>query len=118
MTTTEFIEKALAGGWVCKNEWGSNPYDMPFERILLDKFAWQAVGKVEGWEGEQIRMCVGCGVALKGNEKPTMDGKHGGKHGCGSDIYEYGGQWLIEMHKMVDYLAESKTTEEFLATLD
>ena len=79
----------------------------------LDRERWIEAGKAMGWEGGKIRMCVGCGVALRWNENPTMDGKHGGKNGCGSDIEEYEGQWLIEWHRFIDHLAEGGTAEEF-----
>lgn len=85
--------------------------------ICLDIEFWKALGKSLGWNGDKIKMCCGCGVALKWNEKPTMDGKHGGKNGCGSDIYKYEGQWLIEMHRLIDYLAEGKTIETFFEYL-
>lgn len=85
--------------------------------ILLDPLFWQCLGKAEGWTGEKIRMCNGCGVALKWNEKEDMNGQHGGKKGCGSDIQEYEGQWLIEMHRFIDHLAEGKSIDEFFNNL-
>jgi hypothetical protein len=85
--------------------------------ILIDPEFWQAVGKSFKWTDNKIRMCVGCGVALRWNENPTIDGKHSGKNGCGSDIVEYEGQWLIEMHRLLDYLAEGRTVEEFFKNL-
>ncbi len=85
---------------------------------LLDPEFWKAVCEGLGFTGEKIRMCTGCGVSLRNNENPTMDGKHGGKNGCGSDIYQYEGQWLVEMHRFVDNLAEGKfTTEQFFEGL-
>jgi len=84
----------------------------------LDRERWIEAGKAMGWEGGKIRMCVGCGVALRWNENPTMDGKHGGKNGCGSDIEEYEGQWLIEWHRFIDKLAEGGTVEEFFKELN
>jgi hypothetical protein len=88
-----------------------------FDNIFIDRDFWIKLGEALGWEGEKIRMCVGCGVALKWNEKTTLDGKHGGKNGCGSDIYEYEGQWLIEWHRFVDHLAEGKTVHSFFKNL-
>lgn len=132
MTIKQFIECAIEGGWKYKRK-HQEIYlceDQPKEgegdtriglrsntyAIMLDPNAWRAVGKVKGWKGDLIRMCNGCGVALRVNEEPTMDGKHGGKNGCGSDIIEYDGQWLIEMHRMIDALCDGKTIEEFIAT--
>ena len=73
--------------------------------VLCDPDFWKGLCKAVGFTGEKIRMCSGCGVALRANEEPTMDGKHGGKNGCGSDIEEYEGQWLIEWHRFIDTLA-------------
>lgn len=96
--------------------------ELLFGEIFLDPLFWQALGKARGWVGEKIRMCVGCGVALKWNEQPDMEGRHnlqrnGKQVGCGSDIIEYEGQWLIEWHRFIDHLAEGKDTESFFATL-
>lgn len=66
MTTKEFIEKAIEGGY----EWTDKPLPYPLElklkvfrasfkgaaqeritlRAMLSAEAWKAVGKVEGWE--------------------------------------------------------------------
>lgn len=56
----EFVEKAIEGGWITLHY--NNLDYSPSVRvqllaaecsheILLDPFAWQAVGKVEGWTG-------------------------------------------------------------------
>lgn len=42
MTITQFIEKAVDGGWQADDETTT-------ATMLLDPLAWQAVGKVEGW---------------------------------------------------------------------
>ena len=137
MKISEAIEKAIEGGWygaggeyphtkeqqehllklINQKEVGGVMADSILRDGLLDPLFWQCLGRSLWWRGEKIRMCVGCGVALRWNEKETMDGKHGGKNGCGSDIYEYEGQWLIEMHKLVDHLAEGKNIEDYFATL-
>lgn len=74
MTIQQFIEKAIEGGWKrqvfgkCKlpieiyrntrlhkawNVFGNGFFDLGAivyeDTMLLDPFAWQAVGKVEGW---------------------------------------------------------------------
>lgn len=85
---------------------------------FLDREFWMAITIGLGWDtGAKIRMCTGCGVALRNSEKPTMDGKHGGKKGCGSDIYEYEGQWLIEWHRFIDALAEGGSIEDYAGKL-
>ncbi len=81
-------------------------------RFLLDPAFWQALGSAWGWQGEKLRMCGGCGLHLRSNEEETMDGKH---KKCGSDIYEYEGQWLMEWHCFIDHLADGKTPEEAFA---
>lgn len=53
MTTKEFIEKAIEGGYskVFIHPDGRIMFDDVCcrDEILLDPLAWQAVGKVEGW---------------------------------------------------------------------
>lgn len=118
----EAIQKAIEGGYV--NQMIYNHYDnnmisyLNFSYLVfLDPLFWQCLGKSLGWKGEKIRMCVGCGVALKWNEDPTMNGKHGGRKGCGSDIEEYEGQWLIEWHMFIDHLASGKDADLFFKEL-
>lgn len=114
MTIKKAIEKAIKGGY---NYEADHDYmaggSAAKAVILINPEFWKGLCKTLGYSGEKIRMCVGCGVALKWNEQPTMDGKHGGKNGCGSDIEEYEGQWLIEMHRFIDHLAEGKSYESF-----
>lgn len=103
MTITEFVEKAVAGGWFPKNSnWTTkNPLSwrkqavakiVHKERIFLDPLAWKAVGKVEGWEPN------------------TEYDLTAGEQFCFGEWYEY-------MHDMLDALAEGKTTEQYLETL-
>jgi len=106
----KFIEKAIEGGW--KKGWRFDHCDSVFvymqkidatckqpivswmlERVFLDPFAWQAVGKVEGWE--------------------KADGV-GGKY---ADPIEKIPYWKHNMHRMMDALAEGKSLEEFIKTL-
>lgn len=103
MTTKEFIEKAIEGGWnryvwvsYIKNEtYGRGGYGtrtIPTESVFLDPLAWQAVGKVEGW---RLR-----------DEEDVFNGG-----------YLEDDEWLKNMHCMIDALAEGKPIEQFLATL-
>ena len=130
------IKIAIENGWLQKflkqNYWslcdncieftdidtGHDSDKMVIHEVLLDPLFWQAWTKGMGWDtGAKIRMCVGCGAALRNNEQPTMDGKHGGKNGCGSDIYTYEGQWIIEWHCFIDHLAEGKDIDSFFTNL-
>ncbi|HEC64681.1 MAG TPA: hypothetical protein ENI23_05275 [bacterium] len=134
MTIQQTIKKAIEGGYRLGSSLGLNTrketiklFDVNkntardireyWNIALLDPSFWKALGKALGWTGEKIRMCFGCGITLRWNEEPTMDGKHGGKNGCGSDIEEYEGQWLIEMHRLIDHLAEGKSIESFFKEL-
>lgn len=111
MTIKTFIEKAIEGGY----EWTDKPLPYPLvlklkvfrasfkgaakeritNRALLNPDAWRAVGKVEGWEA-------------KCSFKPNS---------AVGDLTECHDGWLLNMHRMIDALAEGKTTEQYLETL-
>jgi len=105
MTTKQFIEKAIEGGWKPQNPNG--PDDNPqialeaweelegnilqqtvLHAIVLDPLAWKAVGKVEGWK-----------VTYNGRKEWVNK------------------QWLQKWHALIDALAEGKSIEEYLKTL-
>jgi len=120
MTIPDAIEKAIEGGYTPAKLMGEiyNEHNQPtVDSYFLDPDFWKCLGKAMGWEGGKIRMCVGCGVALRWNENPTVYGKHGGNKGCGSDILEYEGQWLIEWHRFIDAIAEGRPASEFFEEL-
>lgn len=99
MTIKTFIEKAIQGGWkpyglaVIGNIPIGYGHILTYYRgillvVLLDPEAWKAVGTVEGWpDGETARDDT---------------------HGC---------SWRVNMHRMIDALAEGKTIEQYLETL-
>lgn len=96
MTTEQFIQKAIEGGWKHQHPfpndieyWG----ELEHFRILLDPLAWQAVGKVDGWD-----------------EGRTIDPTY---HFAPANMW----MWQWKMHRMIDALAEGKTLEEFISTL-
>lgn len=107
MTTKQFIEKAIDGGYTFKNVtdfesseshysnvwYQGKTFDYLITEILLDPLVWQAVGKVEGW-----------------------DKKHGN-----FDLKDYWEDdnlyWGYYMHRMIDALCEGRTIEQFLETL-
>lgn len=107
MTPQIFIEKAIEGGWTKGKVkvqiedsliYLHHPHkDGEFTTIslfevLLDPLAWQAVGKIEGWNESSISMGV--------NKASVRD---------------FG--WKNNMHRMIDSLSEGKSIEEFLETL-
>ena len=110
MTIKDFIQKAIEGGWENKLFWFKvkESEDSPVEivdtsmnninSILLDPLAWQAVGKVEGWEKKHYR---GCEYKLRGQCTPI----------CSED------SWTLYIHEMIDALCEGKTIEQYLETL-
>jgi hypothetical protein len=106
MTIKQFIERAIEGGWeegkALKNT--VKQYEeigLPLmaeaipELMFLDPLAWQAVGKVEGWE--KTDYCWGCGY----DEGAT----------CDTPI------WKVKMHNMIDALIEGKSVSEYIETL-
>lgn len=129
MTIKQFIEKAIEGGWKPESEATSisglstaevlaKVYP---ERVLLDPFAWQAVGKVEGWDKEiPENHCEVCGEPMAEGETMFR------YHGYGMYVLNSGDcpkpplekrEWRKEMHRMIDALAEGKTIEQYLETL-
>ena len=91
MTIKQFIEKGIEGGY---------PQDLAhYEKypdqcvVLLDPLAWQAVGKVEGWETKYFKCSPNCDNKIRSDD------------------------WNYQMHRMIDALAEGKTIEEFIETL-
>ena len=141
MTTKQFIEKAIEGGYRVSaperrednikykfvesdkfeldyDDDHSEPNDI--EKLLLDTKAWQAVGKVEGWGKEPTDdegNCLQCGT-----DKDIQPSKESGCNHvhypefcevCCDKVASYSDR----MHYMIDALAEGKSIEEFLKTL-
>lgn len=132
MTIKEFTQKAVQGNWKdvgSKNE-GFKAYwiegwlkaNREYE-MFLDCNAWQAVGKVSNWGTKMVMVdekghpkewhffdhCSNCGEIIN-------DQEDGCPKGCETDN-AYVPEWLYNMHRMIDVLAEGKMIEEFLATL-
>lgn len=102
MTITEFIEKAVQGGWngpqgaavISHRKFGlKTAQDMYEAYVLLSPEAWKAVGKTEGW-------------------RSLND-----EYWCTNGWDHVADEWLVYMHRMIDVLASGKTIEEYLATL-
>jgi len=106
--TKDFIEKAIEGGYktcclpsqipevtdcgiYCNGGW------VAVENLLLSPEIWQAVGRVEGWEGT------------------TYDGSYTKEDGefiaIKSDV------WHVKMNGLTPALIEGKTIDEYLKTL-
>lgn len=53
MTIQEFVEDAVEGGWSHQPTlmMANEPHPIALECIFLDPAAWQAVGRVRGWDG-------------------------------------------------------------------
>ena len=100
MTIPEFIKKAIEGGWEGKST--------AIHKMVLDPLAWQAVGKVEGWELYSCSDCYQSDEGFTFDECPKCLGERGRVEMV---------TWLVNMHRMIDALAEGKTIEEFIATL-
>jgi len=108
MEIKEFVEKAIEGGYNLRERLGvpkglgSYPSleiiaeKIHIYQILLDPKAWEAVGKVEGWNG--------C---------PNFFANWS-DHGVGQcNCKSYEGK----MHAMIDALTEDKSIEEYIKTL-
>lgn len=123
MTIEQAIEKAIEGGWVCKNEWGSSIVDTPRERILIDPLFWKSLGKAMGWGDEMVCIdetghpkewgyyfhCPVCGEIV-----------HGERQECPSECetdYPPIESWKYHWHRFIDHLAEGKDAESFFSNL-
>ncbi len=115
MNTQTFIELAIEGGWkpflddrVHKkvamdegDEWVVFTTKVNVRRrivaqILLDPLAWQAVGKVKGWNAQ----------FMIGEE---VEGK--------KEIHDLSPEWLYWQHKLLDLIADGKSIEEALGEI-
>lgn len=102
MTTKDFIEKAIEGGWKERfgdSRWSGGNNETKVwnkEAILLNPLAWKAVGKVEGW--------TGTGTTDEADNKMVFS-------------YFEAMNWKTKMHRMIDALAEGKSIQQFLETL-
>lgn len=112
----QFIEDAIEGGWY-KNffkkgaTWSfdgrffyistgtTNVVELTFAEILLDPSAWQAVGKVRGWEDVTFYRSH-----PDFNENEIVESQVSGH--------------LWNMHRMIDALAENTSIENYLKTLE
>jgi len=102
MTNTElFIQRAIEGGWQPLDTLefkGEVDYDIQNEKyqIFLTTEVWQAVGKVEEWDGNH-NSC---------NEYD--DGQH--------DCNGFPG-FIDKMHGLIDALARGETIEDYLGSI-
>lgn len=95
----DFLMKAVQGGWKPKDNLVVDKHnENTFAQLVLDPAAWQAVGKVEGWEP----------IGYADTEYTFFDTTNRIKN-----VEE----WYVKMHRMIDALAEGKTIEQFLQDL-
>lgn len=111
-STQQFIEDAIAGGW--KRTFNTSvlvTYDNSFSddicRMLLDPLAWQAVAKTREWKNDK--------VGLDYWYFNRYDGERV-KHQ--TITVQDGGDWWMNMHRFTSYLAEGKTIEEALQSIE
>lgn len=114
MTTKEFVQKALYGGWepnlvvdkdiefVISDNYANGSDELStFKRFILlqdrdlflDPKAWEAVGKVI--DKEVYNKAIEQGIFISSERWP----------------------WKIAMHRMIDAMCEGKSIEQFLETL-
>lgn len=103
MTIAEWRDKTVEGGFTDqKNDVG---FPMSLHELLLSPLAWQAVGKVEGWGGNQKR--IKYYLDREGGVDEALDFLEDAE----ADTASY------YMHRMIDSLADGKTIEQYLETL-
>lgn len=127
MTIKQFIEKAIEGGWKHKHYDVKRTLDSKvFSKdviadiiehykleILFDPRAWEAVGKVEGWESY---WCVYCNQQFSSKEEAvdTLSTNDRCNH---QELEDEAPKYKNAMHAMIDALCEGKSLEEYIATL-
>lgn len=108
MTKGQFVHYASERGL-------ENAEKIPFEILILMPEAWQALGKVGGWDKKILirrgtiigNFCTPCS-----QEHPR--GECFKEMGFGMDYLD---PWCYHMHRMIDALCEGKTIEQFLENL-
>ena len=99
MTIQETLEKAKQGGYEPLQ--GNHILTLEYA-YLLDFAFWQVLGKSLGWKCEH---CNGSGKALNHDKCFNC-------YGAG-----WADDWLIQWHRLLDFLAEGKSIEEYFETL-
>ncbi len=144
MEVKRFIEKAIEGGWEQKSRHEKMQFINPImsdgklelvvipEAILLDPKAWQAVGKVEGWNGrhkwypknikdwyykQHGAKAKRCMICQKDNFREGYQNPYTGNYHDGTGVKCPTNTHLYKMHQMIDALAEGNSIEEFIETL-
>ena len=118
MTIKKFIESAIEGGWDSEK---TLMFGVPIVEkkikifgglthqencvVLLDPLAWQAVGKVEGWDKWMCSNCRSTHNATGSIICPECNNQGAYK------------TWWGRMYCMIDALAEGKSVEQYIQTL-
>ena len=94
MTTLEFIEAAMEGGWEVLSDTADKyiARTMPIEKVVLNPKAWEAVGRTKKWTQLQIPLHV-----------PAE--------------YHIDHEWKFHMHMMIIFLIKGRTVEEYIESL-
>lgn len=119
MTIDEFKKKAIEGGYfgdMPKEPFLDNLDTIKTADLLLDPKSFQAVGKVEWAELDPPRKKKD----LYYDGRSYFDMKQNARHyiHVGGGRYEPNTPtWVKQMHRMVDFLADGGSIEDFLKTL-
>lgn len=111
MTITEFIGKAIEGGYEGSSalyvwrslDMGNRIRPREYAWIFLDPKSWQAVGKVEGWDRQKPHTYerIQNGKRITATRMPSKSSNN----------------WKKKMHRLIDALCEEKSIEQFLHNL-
>lgn len=135
MTIKQFIKKAIEGGWkdlglsfgdkkdlriyfdpamalveVSFKDEREVTFKRSISGLFLDPKAWQAVGKVEGWDEDVSKRDEEDFESVRRYSTDIHYFSHGTSHA-------YNEEWRYKMHQMIDALAEGKSIEDYIATL-
>lgn len=105
MTTKEFIEKSIDGGYNIPSHWQTSLNYSERKSLFLDPKAWEAVGKVEGW-GDT-------GIIAMYEYSNTEDFPKYPRQIKNSYMPVY----QVYMHQMIDALINGKTIDEYIEKL-
>lgn len=96
MTISQFIQKAIEGGYKHSNynlqkivDDGMEESPSLIKELVINPEVWRAVGKIEGWDNAE----------------------------CDGKILDDKNHYQVKMHQMIDFLADGRSIEYFIKTL-